>query len=118
MVRDMIKMNTLLDYYGSLLSEKQEKTLRMYYSYDYSLSEIAEILDISKQAVSNNIKRGEENLRFYEDELKLVDKNQKTVLRLEELKTLFEKFRENSSEFDEELLERIEQIVFDTEEVW
>lgn len=55
----------LLIYYKNLLSERQKKCLEMYYEYDYSLNEIADLLNISKQGVSDNIKRGIENLSEY-----------------------------------------------------
>ena len=62
MLEDVFKMNMLLDSYGDLLSEKQRKSMKLYYNFDYSLNEIAEDLNISKQAASENLKRGEQNL--------------------------------------------------------
>ena len=42
----------LLDTYGSMLTEKQYDTLSLYYDEDLSLSEIAENMGITRQALS------------------------------------------------------------------
>ena len=54
-----IHINVLLDLYDQLLSEKQKQVMDLYYREDYSLNEISDIVNTSKQAVSENIKRGE-----------------------------------------------------------
>lgn len=75
MIEKTIFINKLLDFYGDILTETQRKSLNMYYKYDYSLNEIAEELNISKQAVSHNIKRGELKLLELEDKLELIKKS-------------------------------------------
>lgn len=42
------KINEYLDWYESLLTDKQKDVMNMYYREDFSLSEIAENLDISE----------------------------------------------------------------------
>ena len=59
---------TLLDFYGPFLSEKQRNLLHHYYNEDLSLSEIAENEAITRQAVRDLIKRGEIQLKHYEQE--------------------------------------------------
>lgn len=59
---------TLLDFYGSFLSEKQKNLLHHYYDEDLSLSEIAENESITRQGVRDLIKRGELQLKRYEAE--------------------------------------------------
>ena len=53
-----IKMSILCQIYGKLLTEKQYQVLDDYYNNDLSLSEIAENLNITRQAVRDNIKKG------------------------------------------------------------
>jgi uncharacterized protein len=64
----------LIDYYGSLLTDKQSRILDMYYNNDYSLAEISQLLGITRQAVSDNKNRACEALLRYEKILGLVGK--------------------------------------------
>ena len=49
-------VNLLLPFYGKLLSERQLEILKYYYYEDLSLSEIAENLSISRNAVFDALK--------------------------------------------------------------
>ncbi len=69
-----IEISILLDIYGKLLTEKQYSLLDDYYNKDYSLSEIAENLGITRQAVRDNLKKGELNLYELEEKLLLLKK--------------------------------------------
>lgn len=69
-----LSIGMLLDFYGALLTEKQAECLDLYYNQDLSLSEIAQDLDITRQGVHDNIKRGEKQLLEYENALKLAEK--------------------------------------------
>lgn len=68
------RINYLLDFYQALLTPKQQKYMTLYYLDDYSLGEIAELFDISRQAVYDNIKRTEAMLEDYEVKLRLFDR--------------------------------------------
>ncbi|WP_240648992.1 YlxM family DNA-binding protein [Anaerosphaera multitolerans] len=118
MIENVIKMNMLLDFYGKLLSEKQLKAMEMYYKYDYSLNEIAEELNISKQAVSNNLKRAEINLNEFENKLGLIELNRENKKKSEDLKNLFKSLKSNSKELDDITLRKIYSIIFNEEEVY
>ena len=74
MLDEGIGMAILLDTYEKLLTETQASILRMRYDEDLSLGEIGEILNISRQAVRNTIIKGEEKLRFYEENFRIVSK--------------------------------------------
>ncbi len=74
MIDQMEKMNALLDAYEPLLTDKQQEVLDLYYKEDFSLSEIAENLKISRSAVNDHIKRSTQILMEYEKKLKLVQK--------------------------------------------
>ena len=69
-----IKYGVLLDFYGDLLTEKQRRALDLYYNEDYSLLEIGEHLNISRQGVHECIKKGAEHLEEYEKNLHLYEK--------------------------------------------
>jgi len=64
----------LFDFYGKLLTKKQQEMLALYYEQDLSLGEIAEEFEVSRQAIHDIIKRSEKILEDYEEKLGLVVK--------------------------------------------
>lgn len=66
-----MKLAYLLDFYGDALDERTQSIMRAYYEDDLSLSEIADGEGISRQGVRHVIKRGEEQLEFFEEKLGL-----------------------------------------------
>ncbi|MHC0037194.1 putative DNA-binding protein [Pseudoneobacillus sp. C159] len=88
MLEKTTRMNYLYDFYQSLLTEKQQSYMSLYYLDDYSLGEIAEEYEVSRQAVYDNIKRTETMLEEYEAKLLLFSKfleRKKLITRLKEL---------------------------------
>jgi len=59
----------LHDFYGTLLTERQNTCFAMHYLEDLSLSEIAAQLGITPQAVADQLKRTVKSLRRYEEKL-------------------------------------------------
>ncbi len=84
MLEKLSQMVWLKDFYGPLLTEKQRGILSLYYENDFSLSEIADDMNISRQAVHDLVKRSEHQLMQYEEKLGLVEKFQYTRQQLEE----------------------------------
>ncbi|QFJ55538.1 YlxM family DNA-binding protein [Pseudobutyrivibrio xylanivorans] len=87
-MEDKIKSGYLYDFYGELLTEHQRSVYEMSINDDLSLSEIADSLSISRQAVHDMLKRCDRQLEEYEEKLHLVEKfmNVKAdVLRINEL---------------------------------
>ena len=78
-----IRMNYLFDFYQSLLTEKQRNYLELFYLQDYSLSEIADTFDVSRQAVYDNIRRTGDLVEDYEMKLGLYQnfENDKTYMK-------------------------------------
>lgn len=76
MLDKVLKIGLLLDFYGALLTEKQQQCLEIHYLHDLSLSEIASEFKVSRQAVHDILKRAEQILIEYEDKLKLVERYQ------------------------------------------
>lgn len=75
--KDLVKtlrMNYLFDFYQTLLTEKQRNYMELFYLRDYSLSEIAETFDVSRQAVYDNIRRTGDLVEDYEAKLNLYEK--------------------------------------------
>ena len=69
-----VEQALLYDFYGELLTKRQQQVYESVVLEDYSLSEVAEDLGISRQGVHDMIKRCNKTLEDYEDKLHLVDK--------------------------------------------
>ena len=67
-----VQISMLCQIYGKLLTEKQLSVLDDYYNQDLSLSEIAENNGITRQAVRDMIKKGENKLFEFEEKLEIM----------------------------------------------
>lgn len=67
--------NILYGYYNSLLTSKQQQIFTSYYEEDFSLSEIALELNVSRNAVWDTLKKVIDKLEEYESKLKLYHKD-------------------------------------------
>ncbi len=56
---DALKMTLLYDYYGEMLTQRQKLCFDLYHNQDFSLSEIAQELQVSRQGVHDNLTRAE-----------------------------------------------------------
>ena len=74
---DALEMSLLYDYYGGLLTGKQRQCFDLRYNQDLSLGEIAQVMGVSRQAVSDNLTRTEALLRKMEDSIGCVGRDLK-----------------------------------------
>lgn len=79
------EISLLLDFYGDMLTEKQQSMLNDYYNNDLSLSEIAENEGITRQGVRDAIQRAQAQLVEMEEKLRLVQKFKDMRRDLEEI---------------------------------
>ena len=93
-----IKYVLLYDYYGSLLTDKQQQYFEDYYFNNLSLSEISENNEISRNAVHKQLKEANEKLLYYEENLKLLSKAKKIRKILKDTQ-------------DKELMDKIENLI-------
>ena len=91
-----LNMSVLMDFYGQLLTEKQQRSLEYYYNDDLSLGEIADETGISRQGVRDFIKRGESQLKEFEEKLGLAE-------RFDEIKDKINKIDELSDELEKKV---------------
>ncbi len=93
-----LRQNMLFDFYCQLLTKRQQEIYQMYFTQDLSLGEIAEHLDISRQAVYDNLRRASASMEELESKLGLMTKylqQQKSYERiLEELSQLKAMFQD------------------------
>ena len=88
----------LCQIYGKLLTEKQLEVLNDYYNNDLSLSEIAENNNITRQAVRDIIKKGENKLFEIEEKLQIMEKMMKQEKLLQEVLSELGKIQDVSSD--------------------
>jgi len=97
-----LEINYLLDFYGEVLNERKRGVLELYYNEDYSLSEIADEIGISRQGVRDIIKKSEEELIYLEEKLGLYQKFKAIKASADELLSTLE-----SSDISSELKDKI-----------
>ena len=104
-IKKTVRYNSLLHIYGSLLSKTQYAFADAYFSYDLSLSEIAEAHDVSRSAVEDAIKKALKKLDEYEKNLKVLENN-------EQILSLIEKAKDLEGTEKIQVLEKIERIIY------
>ena len=104
-IKKTVRYNSLLHIYGNLLSKTQYSFADAYFSYDLSLSEIAEAHNVSRSAVEDAIKKALKKLDEYEKNLKVLENNNQILSLIEKAKDL---------EGNEKIvvLEEIERIIY------
>lgn len=107
MVKNMIEISMLYDFYGELLTQKQKSIMQYYYGDDYSLAEIAAETGISRQAVYDTVRKAEKSLHGYEEKLGLVSRFMRTA---EELANASERLDEIIGTCDEKTADRLRAV--------
>ena len=87
----------LFDIYGSLLTENMQNCIDLYYNEDYSLSEIAENLKITRQGVRDTIQRGIKQLKRYDEVLNLHEHYTELSGAIDEIIMLSDEIKEVNS---------------------
>ncbi len=103
-----VKISILLEIYNKLLTETQYQILDDYYNSDLSLSEIAQNREITRQAVRDNIKKGENKLFEYEEKLGIMQKTMKQEKKISEILSEITKIQTQFS--DEQIARMLEHI--------
>ena len=91
----------LLEAYEPLLTKRQQAIMDSYFRYDLSLSEIAEMEQISRAAALDAIRKSIEKLKLYESKCAF-------IAFQEELQSLLKKAKAGDEKARKQLEERIE----------
>ena len=83
---DAFEIVLLYDCYGSMLTQKQREYIEMRYNQDLSLSEIGEMMGVSRQAVFDNLTRTEALLRRMEENIGCVKRDRSIRSAVREIK--------------------------------
>ena len=93
-----IEISMLWQIYGNMLTEKQYEYIDYYYNKDLSLSEIAEITGITRQAVRDIIKKGERKLFEFEEKLLFMKKTINQEKQIQNILLSLNKIQKDSSD--------------------
>ena len=93
-----VEISMLCEIYGKLLTEKQLDIMDNYYNLDLSLSEIAENEGITRQAVRDIIKKGENKLFEFEEKLGIMKKTIDQEKQIQNILSELSKITDNSSD--------------------
>ena len=106
-IETYINQGTLYDFYGQLLTQHQQRIDEDVVFNDLSLSEIAENEGISRQGVSDLIKRCNKALVSYEEKLGLIRKFDETKSYVKEIQKIVKIYQDTK---DEGLVEKIDEL--------
>src|SRR5699024_6614520 len=100
-----LRLHHRYDFHNSLLTDKQRRYIELYYLEDLAFSEIAEELDVIRQAVYDNLKRSKDLLEHYEQNLGMY---RNIELRNTLINQLKNKLGESTDSETREILDRLE----------
>ena len=91
-MKERLYLINLYDLYGNLLTDKQQTYFEEYYFNNLSLSEMSDLYNVSRSAVSKSLKEIESKLTNYEEKLNIFNKLNKVnkLIKDEELKSKIE----------------------------
>jgi len=107
MLDQLNRINLLFDIYAPLLTERQQETLRLYFSDNFSLAEIASEYMVSRQAIHDLIHRSLDALEKFESKLglyQLFNEQQDLLSEAEEIVS--------AGEFDKMQHDRLKEIIY------
>lgn len=91
----------LYDVYQDLLTTKQKEYFESYYYDNYSITEISENFNVSRNAVHDQLKRTVQKLHDYEDKLHILKKQKQRQIIIDKVKDLLE---------DKELIDLMDEL--------
>ncbi len=94
-MEEKIEISILLNLYGNLLTETQKNYMDLYYNQDYSLSEIGDNENITRQAVRTILVKSKNKLYEYEQKLRFMEKENN-------IKKLLEKIQASNNEAEKQ----------------
>lgn len=95
---DALEMSLLYDYYGGLLTGKQRQCYDLRYNQDLSLGEIAQVMGVSRQAVSDNLTRTEALLRKMEENIGCVGRDMRNRNTLQRIRSAADRLKNHPDE--------------------
>jgi predicted DNA-binding protein YlxM (UPF0122 family) len=111
-VENIFEITVMIDFYGHLLTKRQYEIMNMHYNLDYSLAEISENLNITRQGVHDTIRKSKALLKDLENKLGLVNRyniqNKKKQKALKILNNLLKIYKDTDVTDD---LKKLKEII-------
>lgn len=109
MFDEITKITLLYDFYGKLLSKRQNEVMYLYHDENLTLSEIADEFKISRQGVHDALKNAEKLLLGYEEKLKLVEKFENKRISINKIDSKIDGILEENKN-DKQLVEKLNEV--------
>lgn len=106
----LVRTGLLYDFYGGLLTEKQQRVMELYFLENWSLAEIAANEGVSRQAVHDLLQRSEKTIEGFEAKLGLLERFSKQQALLTGIRDQLQQILNNTIESNEPLYRKIAQI--------
>ena len=84
-IDEITRQSLLYDFYGQLLTKRQQQVMELYHGENLSLAEIAEEFGISRPGVHDALRSARKALDGYEEKLGLVGRFLKTETAVQEI---------------------------------
>ncbi len=111
-LESILTRDLLFDFYGDLLTEHQKRIFEAVVFDDRSISEVAREEGVSRQGISDLIRRAGEQLAVYEEKLKLVQRFREQRETIRSIQSLAERIRkENDVSCAEQIVELTEMLL-------
>lgn len=95
----------LFDVYGGALTKERREITDLYFSFDLSLAEIAEEKGVSRQSVSDCLKKSRLQLESLEDKLKIVSLLEENEKKERRVALLLDGLKEKHPDWKDEIEE-------------
>ena len=93
---DATELILLYDYYGALLTQRQQECFELRYNQDLSLGEIGQELGISRQGVFDNLSRAEALLKNMEEKTGCVRRDRACRKAMNDIRSAAESLHRHS----------------------
>lgn len=108
---EKIRLDSLYILYSQLFTNKQRDVLQQYFIEDFSITEIAENLQVTRQAVHEVIKKASIQLEKYESKLGILSNNEERDGMLRQIKDICQNALKDRSGSPYADLEKIMELI-------
>jgi predicted DNA-binding protein YlxM (UPF0122 family) len=109
-VERLVRTGLLYDFYGGLLTEKQQRVMELYFLENWSLAEIAATEGVSRQAVHDLLQRSEKTIEEFEAKLGLLERYSRQQAILVTIKDRLQRLLAGNISQDSLLSEELQRI--------